>query len=134
MLNGCIQAMHDRKIPGNRNADNIDSELQKYEYLVFPNKTLDRSEDVKAFLLNSFGFGQKGAMALGVNPKYLFATLKQHDYQLYAAKRRIREKKAVRQYHEAMHCNSIFRAKKHAPYSQEDETATLLDPTIRFGV
>jgi fatty acid synthase subunit alpha len=133
MLNGCIQAMHDRKIPGNRNADNIDSELQKHEYLVFPNKTLERIEDVKAFLLHSFGFGQKGAVALGVNPKYLFATLKQHDYLLYAAKRRIREKKAVRRHHEAMHCNSIFRAKKTAPYAQEDETATLLNPAVRFG-
>ncbi|RMZ69321.1 fatty acid synthase subunit alpha reductase [Pyrenophora seminiperda CCB06] len=133
MLNGCIQAMHDKKIPGNRNADNIDSELQKYEYLVFPNKTLERSEDVKAFLLNSFGFGQKGAMAVGVNPKYLFATLKQEDYEVYANKRRLREKKAVRRFHEAMHCNTVFRPKKNAPYAQEDETAVLLDPEVRFG-
>ncbi|KAF1936886.1 thiolase-like protein [Clathrospora elynae] len=133
MLNGCIQAMRDKKIPGNRNADNIDSELQKYEYLVFPNKTLERSEDVKAFLLNSFGFGQKGAMAVGVNPKYLFATLKREDYELYANKRRVREKKAVRRFHEAMHCNTVFRAKKNAPYAQEDETAVLLDPEVRFG-
>ncbi|KAE8828688.1 hypothetical protein PTNB85_07876 [Pyrenophora teres f. teres] len=133
MLNGCIQAMHDKKIPGNRNADNIDSELQRYEYLVFPNKTVERSEDVKAFLLNSFGFGQKGAMAIGVNPKYLFATLKQEDYALYTEKRQSREKKAVRRFHEAMHCNTVFRGKKNAPYSQEDETAVLLDPAFRFG-
>ncbi|EOA81675.1 uncharacterized protein SETTUDRAFT_174338 [Exserohilum turcica Et28A] len=133
MLNGCMQAMHDKKIPGNRNADNIDAELQKYEYLVFPNKTLERSEDMKAFLLNSFGFGQKGAMAIGVNPKYLFATLEQEDYELYASKRRIREQKAVRRFHESMHCNTVFRAKKNAPYAQEDETAVLLNPGVRFG-
>ncbi|KAH3956529.1 hypothetical protein HBI25_240850 [Parastagonospora nodorum] len=134
MINGCIQAMHDKKIPGNRNADNIDSEFQKYEYLVFPNKTLERGEDIKAFLLNSFGFGQKGAIAVGVNPKYLFAALNQGDYEIYTERRRTREKKAIRRFHEAMQCNTVFRAKKSAPYAKEDETAVLLDPGSRFGV
>lgn len=53
----CAQAMNDGVVPGNRNADNIDAELQKFDNIIFPSKSL-RTGMIKAGLLKSFGFGQ----------------------------------------------------------------------------
>ncbi|KAG8418627.1 putative PKS/NRPS-like protein biosynthetic cluster [Metarhizium acridum] len=125
MLNGCMQLMADGRVPGNRNADNIDAALQQYDYLVFPNKTIEKPE-VKAFIVQSFGFGQKGAMAIGVNPKYLYATLDEDDFVAYKQKRRLRERQTNRVSSERFFNNSIFQAKDGAPYAAADRSRVLL--------
>ncbi|GFP58644.1 hypothetical protein ACSS6W_008693 [Trichoderma asperelloides] len=130
MLNGCIQMMHDGRIPGNRNGDNIDSELQQCEYLIFPNKTLSKP-NMKAFALQLFGFGQKGGMAIGVHPRYLYATIQRSEFEEYSKKVRQRERKATRRFHHGIFTNSIFRAKQAPPYAPDQEMNVLLDPTYR---
>ncbi|ODA76459.1 hypothetical protein RJ55_07728 [Drechmeria coniospora] len=129
MLNGCMQLMHDGKIPGNRNADNIDAALEEFDYLVFPNKNIDKPE-VKAFITQSFGFGQKGSMAIGVHPKYLFATMQQQEFTEYEQKRRQHERMAIRNFYERMSNNSVFQAKETSPHVADD-SSILLDPTVR---
>ena len=55
-----VDDINQRIIPGNRNADNVDSELRKYADLIyFPSRSL-RSDGLKSGLLKSFGFGQVG--------------------------------------------------------------------------
>ncbi|KID95619.1 fatty acid synthase subunit alpha reductase, partial [Metarhizium majus ARSEF 297] len=125
MLNGCMQLMADGRIPGNRNADSIDAALQQYDYLVFPNKTIEKPE-VKAFVVQSFGFGQKGAMAIGVHPKYLYATLDEDDFMAYKQKRQVRERRSNRVSSERFCNNSIFQAKDEAPYAAADRSRVLL--------
>lgn len=57
MLNGITQVIQTGLIPGNRNADNISPELRKFEYLLYPSKSI-QTYGIKAGLLTSFGFGQ----------------------------------------------------------------------------
>jgi fatty acid synthase subunit alpha len=43
MLNGALQIMDSRLIPGNKNADNIDDALEKYDHIAFPSETIHTS-------------------------------------------------------------------------------------------
>ncbi|KAJ5151390.1 uncharacterized protein N7482_010642 [Penicillium canariense] len=133
MLNGCLQMLQSGLVPGNFNCDNIDPALQKFEHLAFPTETM-RVPDVKAFLLNSFGFGQKGAQMVGVAPKYLFATLGSECYAEYARKYHERVKFANRAFAKAVMSNSIVKAHSHPPYQKDNETSVLLDPLARARI
>ncbi|KAF2181848.1 hypothetical protein K469DRAFT_638059 [Zopfia rhizophila CBS 207.26] len=132
MLNGALQIMDSGLIPGNRNADNIDNELEKFDHITFPNETLKTSDDVKAFIISSFGFGQKGAQAIGVHPRYLFAAMGKEEYSVYRKKVRRRQDKAYHHFHKSMMTNSMFRAKDQPPYSKEMETEFLTNPDARL--
>ena len=131
MLNGCLQMMETNMIPGNRNADNIEDALEKFESLVYPNKAI-KAKEIKAFSVTSFGFGQKGAQVIGVHPKFLYATIEEDAFRAYAKKLRLREKKASRIFHEGLSNNSVFVAKDKAPYSAAEEMKFLLDPEARL--
>lgn len=74
MLNGLCQSLNTGIVPGNRNADNIDPALRKFEHIVFNSKSIHTPE-LKAGLLKSFGFGQAGAEILVVHPDYVLASL-----------------------------------------------------------
>lgn len=91
MMCGVTQAIQDGIIPGNRNADNIGPELQEFEFLLYPSKSI-QTDGIKAGLLTSFGFGQVGGQALVVHPDYLLATLEPREYEAYKSKRSIRER------------------------------------------
>lgn len=131
MLNGCLQIMDSGLIPGNRNADNIEDALEAFDYLVYPNKSI-QTQEVRAFSVTSFGFGQKGAQIIGVHPKYLYATIEPEVFRAYEKKLRIREMKASRKFHEGLSNNSVFVAKDKAPYEAEQEMKFLLDPEARL--
>ncbi|KAH7173137.1 uncharacterized protein B0J16DRAFT_275283 [Fusarium flagelliforme] len=133
MINGCLQMMSSGLIPGNRNADNVEEKLREHHYLVFPNTTV-QTQCVKACSVTSFGFGQKGAQALIVHPRYLLATVGRERYNAYIGKRDQRWRKACRRLSEAMVRDDMVSAciKTQAPYAVHDDLAALLDPTARF--
>jgi len=130
MFNGCLQVLNSGLVPGNRNADNVDKVMEKFDYIVYPSRSI-QTDGVKAFSVTSFGFGQKGAQAIGIHPKYLFATLDQAQFQTYKQKVEARQKRAYRYFHNGMITNTIFVAKTHAPYSDAQESKVYLDPTSR---
>ena len=130
MFNGCLQALNSGLVPGNRNADNVDQVMEKFDYIVYPSRSL-QTDGIKAFSVTSFGFGQKGAQAIGIHPKYLFATLDQAQYQTYAQKVQARQKRAYRFFHNGLINNALFVAKTEAPYSAGDESKVLLNPDAR---
>jgi fatty acid synthase subunit alpha len=132
MLNGALQIMNSGLIPGNRNADNIDNALEEFDHIAFPSETIHTSKDVKAFIVSSFGFGQKGAQAIGVHPKYLFAAAGKDTYEVYKAKLRKRQDKAYHHFHKSMMTNSMFKAKVNPPYAKEMETEFLTNPDARL--
>lgn len=92
MMNGLIQTLLSGIVPGNKNADNIDQQLEKNDYLVWTNKAV-HTVGLKAGLLKSFGFGQASAEILLIHPDYLFAALSPDQLSNYVTKRDIREKK-----------------------------------------
>lgn len=132
MFNGCLQVLNTGLVPGNRNADNVDKVLEQYDYIVYPSQTI-QTDGVKAFSVTSFGFGQKGAQAIGIHPKYLFATLDESAYQTYKSKVEARQKKAYRYFHSALVTNTMFQAKTSSPYSDDQQDVVFLNPEARVA-
>ncbi|RYP51917.1 hypothetical protein DL768_002885 [Monosporascus sp. mg162] len=130
MMNGCLQVLNTGLVPGNRNADNVDPVMEEFDLIVYPSRSI-QTDGVKAFSVTSFGFGQKGAQAIGVHPKYLFAVLDQSTYAQYTAKVTARQKKAYRFLHNGMINNSIFKAKNDSPYTDDQLRSVLLNPDAR---
>lgn len=130
MMNGCLQVLNTGLVPGNRNADNVDEVMEKFDYIVYPSRSI-QTDGIKAFSVTSFGFGQKGAQAIGIHPKYLFATLDEATYRAYCTKLDARQKKAYRFFHNGMINNTLFVAKTHAPYTDEQLSSVLLNPDAR---
>ncbi|KAM7196700.1 3-oxoacyl-synthase [Rhypophila sp. PSN 637] len=90
-INGALQMLETGIIPGNKNADNIDSALQDRDLLFFPSETYNcpvakAQGGLKAFSVTSFGFGQKGAQVIGVHARYLWASLAKGEYESYKSK------------------------------------------------
>ena len=133
MVNGCLQVLNTGLVPGNRNADNVDKVMEKFDYIVYPSRTI-QTDGVKAFSVTSFGFGQKGAQAIGIHPKYLFATLDQARYEAYSQKVQARQKRAYRYFHNGLISNTLFVAKTHSPYADELQSQVFLDPTARVSI
>lgn len=133
MFNGCLQVLNSGLVPGNRNADNVDKVMEKFDYIVYPSRSI-QTDGVKAFSVTSFGFGQKGAQAIGIHPKYLFATLDQAQYQTYKIKVQARQKRAYRHFHNGLISNTLFVAKDHSPYTDDQQSQVFLDPTSRVAV
>ena len=130
MMNGALQVLNTGLVPGNRNADNVDQVMEKFDYIVYPSRSI-QTDGVKAFSVTSFGFGQKGAQAIGVHPKYLYATLDEKTFNEYRTKVESRQKKAYRFFHNGMINNTLFVAKDKAPYTDEQLSSVLLNPDAR---
>lgn len=130
MINGGIQILNSGIVPGNRNADNVDKNLEQFEYVLYPSRSI-QTDGIKAVSVTSFGFGQKGAQALLVSSDYLYASLDQHTYEAYAAKVTARNKKSYRYMHNAITRNTMFVAKDKAPYADDMELSVYLDPLAR---
>ena len=133
MFNGCLQVLNSGLVPGNRNADNVDKIMEKFDYIVYPSKAI-QTDGIKAFSVTSFGFGQKGAQAIGIHPKYLYATLDQAQYQTYRTKVQARQKRAYRYFHNGLITNTLFVAKTHSPYADVQQSQIFLNPAARVSV
>ena len=130
MFNGCLQVLNSGLVPGNRNADNVDQIMEKFDHIVYPSRSI-QTDGIKAFSVTSFGFGQKGAQAIGIHPKYLYATLDKDDFQRYKVKVEARQKRAYRYFHNGLINNSLFVAKTTTPYAVELEANVFLNPEQR---
>ncbi|KAF7514933.1 hypothetical protein G7054_g14881 [Neopestalotiopsis clavispora] len=130
MLNGCLQVLNTGLVPGNRNADNVDSIMEQFDLIVYPSRSI-QTDGVKAFSVTSFGFGQKGAQAIGIHPKYLYATLDEETFKAYADKVAGRQKKSYRYFHNGMINNALFQAKASSPYTDDQLSSVLLNPEAR---
>jgi fatty acid synthase subunit alpha len=133
MLNGGLQILQTGLVPGNRNADNVDAYLEQFDHIAFPNKSIQTS-GVKAFTVFSFGFGQKGAQAVVVHPKYVLATLEEDVFEVYRRKVLRRQRNATAMFHKGMLGNSLFVAKDKAPFEGKEELSAMLNPNTRLEV
>lgn len=131
MLNGLLQVLNTGLIPGNRNLDNTDPLLRKFDYLMYPNRSF-QTAGVKAALLKSFGFGQAGGEVLLVHADCLLSTLAPEEFASYAARR---EKRRTRMNTYAQGAlagkHTYIQVKDSAPYSAAQESHVYLDPTAR---
>jgi fatty acid synthase subunit alpha len=129
MFNGGMQVLQTGIVPGNRNADNIDVVLEPFEHLIYPSKSIQTS-GIKAFMLTSFGFGQKGGIAIGISPKFVFAAITEEEYQQYRETVQLRQRKAELSFIRALMTKSHFKPKTESPWKNNENTV-LLDPRAR---
>jgi fatty acid synthase subunit alpha len=106
--------------------------MEDFDLIVYPSRSL-QTDGIKAFSVTSFGFGQKGAQAIGIHPKYLFATLDEATYSSYCAKVDARQKKAYRYFHNGLINNTLFVAKADSPYKDQQLGSVLLNPDARVS-
>eukprot|EP01135_Chromosphaera_perkinsii_P010233 Nk52_evm6s2062 gene=Nk52_evmTU6s2062 len=134
MLNGVLQCMQHRFIPGNRNADNIDPELRKFTHIFYPSKAIEMKNGIRAGIVKSFGFGQVGGECVVINPDYLYASLDEEDYTTYRAKCFDREAVTYKYLHDSLlghEDKGLVRVKTSPPYTASQEQAVYLDPNCR---
>ncbi|KAE8395549.1 hypothetical protein BDV23DRAFT_145171 [Aspergillus alliaceus] len=133
-LNGCMQILREGIVPGNRNADNIDGQLRKFEHLVYPMESI-QTTGIKATIITSFGFGQKGAIALMVAPRYLFASIPAPTYKEYCTQVTKRQRAASAAFASRMLNNCLVQVKSLPPWHNLNSTQRVfLDPTSRRQV
>ncbi|KAF5093435.1 hypothetical protein D0Z03_002420 [Geotrichum reessii] len=130
MVNGVLQVLNSGLIPGNRNADNVDEYLEKFDKILYPSISI-QTDGIKAASITSFGFGQKGAQMICIHPDYVLGTLTQSEYEEYCERVEARYKKAYRYMHESIASQSMFTAKDVAPYTDAQETEVYLNPLAR---
>ncbi|KAK8093877.1 fatty acid synthase alpha subunit FasA [Apiospora hydei] len=138
MLNGCLQILESGLVPGNRNADDVDAALRAFPHLLYPSEAIELGggSGVKAFMLTSFGFGQKGGIVIGVTPRALYGALSEYQYEAYRAAVGKRRRRADRAFQLAMMTNTVFKAKDRSAWVEagRSEKDFLLDPTARVVV
>lgn len=132
MLNGCLQVLQSGIVPRNRNADNIAPELRRFMHLVYPTRTL-HTRGIKAFMLTSFGFGQKGGLVIGLNSKYLFSAVGEDSYAKYQGRVLRRKRRANQAFIKGVIGNSLFKAKENSPWRDAGESNVFLDPQARVS-
>eukprot|EP00002_Diphylleia_rotans_P033397 TRINITY_DN709_c0_g1_i3.p1 TRINITY_DN709_c0_g1~~TRINITY_DN709_c0_g1_i3.p1 ORF type:complete len:4344 (-),score=1082.54 TRINITY_DN709_c0_g1_i3:153-13184(-) len=131
MFNGLVQSMLSGIVPGNRNADNIDPELRKYDHVVFLNRSL-QTYGYEAGVLKSFGFGQVGSEVLIIHPDYVLAQLDEDAYAGYIKRRDRRAEIAYRHLQAALTGKGKFvRVQNEPPYAADTEASIYLDPSVR---
>ncbi|KAG8889684.1 3-oxoacyl-[acyl-carrier-protein] synthase [Tulasnella sp. 332] len=133
MMNGLCQSVNTGIIPGNRNADNVDLDLRKYEFLVYPSKTI-HTDGIRVGLMTSFGFGQVGGSALILHPRYLFGALNAATYAKYQTLNHGRALSAYKSMSDMMITNSLVKIKEHPAFTPELELPTLLNPLARTSI
>ncbi|ETV97148.1 holo-[acyl-carrier-protein] synthase [Aphanomyces invadans] len=131
MFNGLLQIIQSGIVPGNANNDNTAPELQKFDMLVYPNRSI-QTDGIKAALMKSFGFGQAGAEVLLIHPNYLLAALSDAQFAKYVTQRSQRAG-GLHQYMQDVLSgkNTLVRVKEHAPYTTENEMNVYLNPLAR---
>ncbi|KAL5333904.1 4'-phosphopantetheinyl transferase superfamily [Aspergillus crustosus] len=96
--------------------------------------------ELKATLLISFGFGQKGALAIIVSPRYLFASVSANTYQDYQTQVSKRQSSAIPTFVLRIMNNNIVQVKAQPPwrgpeairaYIQGDNASNPVSQTIQ---
>ncbi|KAJ8124175.1 hypothetical protein O1611_g9425 [Lasiodiplodia mahajangana] len=132
MFNGCLQVLESGLVPGNRNADDIDGHLRAFSHLLYPSDTIQVS-GIKAFMLTSFGFGQKGGIVIGATPRALFAALPAARFEKYRQQVEVRRRRIDQAFQKALMDNSVVRVKDKSAWAEagKSEKAVFLDPAGR---
>lgn len=131
-LNGVMQSVLSSVVAGNRNADDISPELQKYNYLLYNSHSITRTpQDLNAALVTSFGFGQVGGVILVLHPGHVLGRLSESEYTAYLQRRKHRQGRTYARMHSALTKEDLVRVESEPPYSADMEDEVLLNLNAR---
>eukprot|EP01138_Halocafeteria_seosinensis_P008004 gb/GECG01008178.1/.p1 GENE.gb/GECG01008178.1/~~gb/GECG01008178.1/.p1 ORF type:complete len:4308 (+),score=574.12 gb/GECG01008178.1/:1-12924(+) len=142
MINGACQSLVSGIVPGNANADDVDSQFQRFSHLAYINSSIQledgkkggrsSSPGVKSVLVKSFGFGQAGGELLLLHPDYLLANIGASQYESYVEKRLQRERTANRLgYNIHSGKRPLLEVKDSPPYTNDQQRSVYLNPRAR---
>lgn len=126
-------------MPRNGNLDDLSPELVCLEHVSFlggRGTGVKVAGGVDCVSVSSFGFGQKGAQALIVHPRFLFAVIEKDDWVGYMGRMKARRRIARREL-----CDGIWkgdlvgkRIKKEGAWGRDvGDEVVLLDKAWRMG-
>ncbi|KAK1623310.1 hypothetical protein BDP81DRAFT_475835 [Colletotrichum phormii] len=115
MLNSCIQILGSGLIPGNTDADNVHHGPRDINFVTIPNRNV-QTDKIAAFAIMSFGVGQKSAQAIGVHPRYLFATMGREAYEDYRVKANRRHLRAEQRLETGMMRENMVVLREEPPF------------------
>ncbi|KAK3901810.1 thiolase-like protein [Staphylotrichum tortipilum] len=134
MLNGCLQVLATGLVPGNRNADDVDGALRKFSHLCYPTETVRLGgEGPNAFLLTSFGFGQKSGQVVGVAARYFFRGLEAGRVKGYRERAGRRQRRAEREFVKAVMEGRVVKVKGKPQWEEGGEVGVYLEGAARVG-
>ena len=138
-LNTALQILATGIVPRNGNLDDLSPELVCLEHVSFlggRGTGVKVAGGVDCVSVSSFGFGQKGAQALIVHPRFLFAVIEKDDWVGYMGRMKARRRIARREL-----CDGIWkgdlvgkRIKKEGAWGRDvGDEVVLLDKAWRMG-
>lgn len=92
-IGGLMQALASGVIPGNRNLDNVDPQMEAFGHMAFSNASLNPGVgNLKAGLVTSLGFGHVSGLALLVHPGVFLNLLSAKERATYLSRVEARER------------------------------------------
>ncbi|SPO24499.1 related to fatty acid synthase, beta and alpha chains [Ustilago trichophora] len=131
-LNGVMQSLHTSIVCGNRNADDISPELQKFDMLLYNSTSIHRTpHHVNAAAVSSFGFGQVGGIILVLHAAHILGRLSPKVFEEYVARRKARQHQTYTRMHSALTKEDLVRIKDNRPWPAELEDQVLMNLNAR---
>ncbi len=131
-LNGVMQSLHTSIVCGNRNADDISPELQKFDMLLYNSTSIHRTpHHVNAAAVSSFGFGQVGGIILVLHAAHILGRLSPKVFEGYVERRKARQHHTYTRMHSALTKEDLVRIKDNRPWPAEMEDQVLMNLNAR---
>ncbi|PWY99602.1 hypothetical protein BCV70DRAFT_109981 [Testicularia cyperi] len=131
-LNGVMQSLHTSIVCGNRNADDISPELQKFDMLLYNSTSIHRTpHHVNAAAVSSFGFGQVGGIILVLHAAHILGRLSPKVFGEYVERRKARQHQTYTRMHSALTKEDLVRIKDNRPWPAEIEDQVLINLNAR---
>jgi len=141
-IGGLLQALATGVIPGNRNLDSVDPEMEQFGHMAFSDVSLDLGEGgLRAGVVTSLGFGHVSGLALLIHPGVFLSLLSDEERATYL--KRVEERKTFEAHRLAagwMGREALYWKRTHRRFNAQDgsaeqggeERALLTDPQVRL--
>ncbi|TGL69392.1 DUF1729 domain-containing protein [Leptospira kmetyi] len=131
---GVIQSLEEGILTGNRNLDDVDSDMNPYSFIAFSDESIRFGKNHwKAGMLTSLGFGHIGVLCLFLHRNFFWGILNEEERKAYIDRCRERGKYATHRYNEIRLGNGtqLYERRTHSYFEEEDEESALLDASYR---
>ncbi|EPG76298.1 beta-ketoacyl synthase [Leptospira fainei serovar Hurstbridge str. BUT 6] len=131
---GLLQSLEEGVISGNRNLEDVDSDMNVYSSLSFTDESIFFGKNFwKAGILSTLGFGHIGALVLLLHRNFFWAALNESQKQEYKKLRKKREIYAGRRYNEIRLGAGVnlYEKRTHSFVESDQEESALLDASFR---
>ncbi|PIR17856.1 MAG: hypothetical protein COV46_02365 [Deltaproteobacteria bacterium CG11_big_fil_rev_8_21_14_0_20_49_13] len=126
--NAAVQMLSSGTVPGNRNLEDVDNKMKRFNTLSFTDETIELGDSaIRSVIITSLGFGHIGGAALFIHSSYVLSHLSVEELSKYRTKLSEREKiKIRREWMAKMGKEPYFKAVSERKYKGAEEEAKFL--------